>query len=190
MEDAEDVTSGGFRSAVLGQQAGEQFCLAERFASLGFDQSEDQERDPDDAGQRVDPVVVVEEDRPDFESLFVVAVAALDYLLAFVVAQDLPDGQALVGEVGRERVDPVGAGGRVDRILVARPGECRLAVAGAGACRDQPLDVRGDDPGDARLDLLAGLVVAPAKPVLDALQLLLGLRERAFARGGRLAVLP
>jgi hypothetical protein len=47
---------------------------------------EDQQRDADDAGERVDAVVVVQEDRPDFECLFVVAVAALDDLLAFVVA--------------------------------------------------------------------------------------------------------
>ena len=106
LEDAEYVASGGFRGAVLGQKAGEQFGLAERFACLGFDQSEDQERDPDDAGERVDAVVVMQEDRPDFEGLFVVAVAALDDLLAFVVAQDLPGGEAFAGEVGRERVDP------------------------------------------------------------------------------------
>jgi hypothetical protein len=56
------------------------------FAELGFDQSEDQQSDPDDAGQRVDAVVVVQKDRPDFEGLLVVAVATLDDLLAFVFA--------------------------------------------------------------------------------------------------------
>ena len=86
LEDAEDVASGGFGGAVLGQQAGDELVVGERFAEFGLDQSEDQQRDPDDAGQRVDAVVVVQEDRADFEGLFVVAVAALDDLLAFVVA--------------------------------------------------------------------------------------------------------
>ena len=89
LEDAEDVASGGFGGAVFGEQAGQQFGVGEGFAGFGFDQSEDQQRDPDDAGQRVDAVVVVQEDRPDFEGLFVVAVAAFDDLLAFVVTQDL-----------------------------------------------------------------------------------------------------
>ena len=65
LEDAEDVASGGFRGAVLGQQAGDELVVGERFAEFGLDQSEDQQRDPDDAGQRVDAVVVVQEDRAD-----------------------------------------------------------------------------------------------------------------------------
>jgi hypothetical protein len=75
----------------------------------------------------------VQEDRPDFEGLFVVAVAALDDLLAFVVAQDLPGGQPLAGEVGRQRVDPVGLAGGSDRIVITLEGERGLAVAGAAA---------------------------------------------------------
>src|SRR5450755_3778232 len=125
----------------------------------------------------------------DFVGLFVVAVAALDDLLAFVVAQQLSGGQPRAGEVGRERVDPVGLGGGDDRVVVARPGERGLAVAGGGARRDQPFDVGGDDPRDAFLDLLAGLVVAPAEPVLDALELLFCLAQRALAGGGGLALL-
>ena len=166
-----------------------QLVVGERFAEFGLDQSEDQQRDPDDAGQRVDAVVVVQEDRADFEGLFVVAVAALDDLLAFVVAQQLPGGQPRAGEVGRQRVEPVGLGGGGDRVVVARPGERGLAVAGGGGGADQPFDVGSDDPGDAGLDLLAGLVVAPAEPVLDALQLLFGLAQRALAGGGGLALL-
>ena len=131
----------------------------------------------------------MQEDRPDFEGLFVVAVAAFDDLLAFVVAQDLTGGQSFAGEVGRQRVDPVGPGGRGDRLVVARPGEGGLGVAGAGGGGDQPLDVGGDDPRDAGVDLFAGLVVAAAEPVADALELLLGCGEGALAGGGDLAVL-
>ena len=52
-----------------------------------------------------------------------------------------------------------------------------------------PSMLGADDPRDAGLDLLAGLVVAPAEPVLDALQLLFGLAQRALAGGGGLALL-
>ena len=138
LEDAEHVASGGFGGAVLGQQAGDELVCAERFAEFGLDQSEDQKREPDDAGQRVDAVVVVEEDRPDFEGLFVVAVAALDDLLAFVVAQYLPGGQAGAGEVGRQRVEPVGLPDGGDRVVVAGPGQRGLAVAGGGGGRISP----------------------------------------------------
>ena len=86
LKDAEHVASGGPGGAVLGQQARDQLVVAECFAQFGLDQSEDQQRDPDDAGQRVDAVVVVQEDRADLERLLVVAVAALDEMLAFVVA--------------------------------------------------------------------------------------------------------
>jgi hypothetical protein len=80
--------------------------VLECLPDAGFDQAEDQQRDPDDADQRVDAVIVVQEDRADFECLFEVAVAALDDFLLFVEAQDLAGGQ-VAGEVGRERVDPV-----------------------------------------------------------------------------------
>ena len=169
LEDAERVASGGYRGAVLGQEAGNQFVLGERFAELGLDQSEDQQRDADDAGERVDAVVVVQEDRADLERLLVVAVAALDDLLAFVGAQHLPGGQALAGKVGRQRVDPVGLGGGGDRVLVALPGDRRLPLAGAGGDGDQVLDLAGEDPGDSGVDLFAGLVVAAAEPVAHAL---------------------
>jgi hypothetical protein len=75
--------------------------IVDRFAQCGLDQPEDQECDPDDAGERVDPVVVVQEDRADFEGLFVVAVPALDDLLPFVCAQHLAGGQPPAGDVGR-----------------------------------------------------------------------------------------
>ncbi len=73
--------------------------VGERVAELGFDQSEDQQRDPDDADERVDAVVVVQEDRADFECLFVVAVAALDDLLAFVVRRTCAGGEAWPGRL-------------------------------------------------------------------------------------------
>lgn len=60
-------------------------CLAvERSAQPGFDQAEDQQRDPDDAHERVDAVVVVQEDRTDRECL--VWVGGLDDLLVLVEA--------------------------------------------------------------------------------------------------------
>ena len=58
----------------------------ERLAQPGFDQSEDQQRDPDDADERVDAVVVMQEDRADLECLFEIAVAAFDDFLVFVEA--------------------------------------------------------------------------------------------------------
>ena len=73
--------------------------------------------------------------------------------------------------------------------MITLEGERGLAVAGAGGAADQPFDVGGDDPRDALVDLRAGLVVAAAEPVFDALQLLLGLREGTLAGGGRFAVL-
>ena len=119
LEGGEDVASGGLRGAALGQQAGDAARSSpSALRSLGFDQSEDQESDPDDAGQRVDAVVVVEEDRADLEGLFVVAVAALDDLLAFVVRVVPGRRSGVAGEVGRERVDPV----RCERPRRSRPG--------------------------------------------------------------------
>ena len=58
-------------------------------AGLGFDEAEDEQRDSDDADQRVDAVVVVQEDRADLERLLGVAVAAFDDLLVLVEAQDV-----------------------------------------------------------------------------------------------------
>ena len=71
----------------------------------------------------------MQEDGADFECLLVVAVAALDDLLAFIGAEQFSGGQPRAGEVGRQRVDPVGLPGGGDRVVVARPGERRLAVA-------------------------------------------------------------
>ena len=102
-------------------------------AELGLDQPEDQQRDPDDAGERVDAVVVVQEDRADLERLLVVAVAALDDLLALVELEHAVGGQAS-GEVGRERVDAVGARGGGDRVVVA--GEGQRGASGARGGRD------------------------------------------------------
>ena len=129
LEGGEDVAAGGSGGAAFGQQAGELLVVAERGAGLGFDEAEDQQRDPDDADQRVDAVVVVQEDRADLERLLEVAVAALDDLLVLVEAQHVAGADA-AGEVGRERVDPVDGGGGVDRVVVALPGQGRLAVAG------------------------------------------------------------
>ena len=76
---------------------------------------------PTHADQRVDAVVVVQEDRPDLQRLLEVAVAAFHDLLVFGEAQDLAGGDP-AGQVRRERVDPVERAGRVDRVLVALPG--------------------------------------------------------------------
>ena len=127
LEGGEDVAAGGSGGAAFGQQSGELLVGAERGAGLGFDQPEDQQRDPDDADQRVDAVVVVQEDRADLEGLLDVAVAALDDLLVFVEPEDLAGGDP-AGEVRRERVDPVEGRGCVDRGLVALPGDCQLVV--------------------------------------------------------------
>ena len=69
LEGGEDVAAGGLGGAAFGQQAGELLVVAERVAGLGLDQAEDQQREADDADQRVDAVVVVEEDRADLERL-------------------------------------------------------------------------------------------------------------------------
>ena len=152
LERGEDVAAGGSGGAAFGEQSGELLVLAERGAGLGFDQAEDEERDSDDADQRVDAVVVVQEDRADLEGLFHVAVAAFDDLLVLVEAEDLAGGDP-AGEVRRERVDPVERGGRVDRVVVALPGQGQLAVAGGDGDVDQAGDVRGEDLSDAAFDL-------------------------------------
>src|SRR5215216_7461557 len=117
LEGAEDVAAGGFGGAAFGQQPGELLVVAEGVAELGLDQAEDQQRDRDDAGQGHDAVVVVQEDRADLERVLVVAVAALDELLVLVEAQHARGAEAS-GEVGRERVDAVGARGGGDRVVV------------------------------------------------------------------------
>src|SRR5215217_4884781 len=113
--------------------------------------------------------------------VLVVAVAALDELLILVEAQHARGAQAS-GEVGRERVDAVGARGGGDRVVVA--GEAQRGAAGArgGRDADQARDGAGEDLRDAGVDLAAGLVVAAAEPALDARQGVLGLGQRALGR--------
>ncbi len=129
LEGGEDVGAGGFAHPALGQERQSLVGLLvvglERGAQLGFEEPEDQQRDPDDRDECVDAVVVVQKDRTDLEGLFEVAVAAFDDFLFFVEAQDLGGGQA-AWEVGRQRVDPVGALGVGDGVLVALPGQRRL----------------------------------------------------------------
>jgi hypothetical protein len=69
LEGGEDVAAGGLGGAIFGQQV-EQLAV-ECLAELGLDEAEDQQREADDAGQRVDAVVVVQEDRADLERLLV-----------------------------------------------------------------------------------------------------------------------
>jgi hypothetical protein len=97
-----------------------------------------------------------------------IAVAAFDHLLLLVEPQQVAGG-VLAGEVGRQRVDPVGALRLGDRVVVALLGDRRLALRGVNCDGDQPLDVLADDLPDAPLDLRLGLVVAAAEPVGDSL---------------------
>ena len=114
--------------------------VASAWRSLGLDQAEDQQREADDAGQRVDAVVVVQEDRADLERLLVVAVAALDDLLALVELEHAVGAQAS-GQVGRECVDAVGGRGGGDRVVVALEAQRGSPGAVAVLTVDQPLDV-------------------------------------------------
>ena len=95
LEGGEDVAACGSGGAAFGEQAGELLVLAERGAGLGFDEPEDEQGDPDDAGQREDAVVVVQEDRADLQRLLEVAVATLDDLLVFVEAQHALGGRVV-----------------------------------------------------------------------------------------------
>ena len=79
----------GLAARPSGSSPGSCWLGAERGTGLRFDQSEDQQRDPDDAQERVDAVVVVQEDRPDLQGLLHVAVATFDDLLVFVEPQHL-----------------------------------------------------------------------------------------------------
>ena len=74
----------GLAAAAFGEQSGELLGLTERGTGLGFDQPEDEQRDPDDAEQRVDAVVVVQKDRADLQGLLEIAVAAFNDLLVFI----------------------------------------------------------------------------------------------------------
>ena len=114
--------------------------------------------------------------------------AAFDDLLVLVELEDLGRGER-VGVVGGERVDAVGRGGGGDRGLVARVGEGRLAVAGAGVDVQQRCEVGAEDRGDALFDVLAGRVVAAAEATLDAGECRFGFGQGALACGGDLAAL-
>src|SRR5439155_7772182 len=116
-------------------------------------------------------------------------VAALDDLLALVAAEDPVRAEAPIGEVGGERVDAVVQPGLDDRLLVAFPGDRRTALASRGLDLDQALDLAGEDPRHASVDLLAALVVAPPEAVLYPQQLRLGPLERPLAGGADLALL-
>ena len=70
LERGEDVPAGRSSGAAFGQQPGDLLLGAERGAGAGFDQPEDEQADADDAQQRGDAVVVVQEDRADLQCLF------------------------------------------------------------------------------------------------------------------------
>ena len=89
---------------------------------MGFDEPVDEERDPDDGEHGGDAVVVVEEDRPDFEGAFGFSVADLDEWLVFVDFED-PGGGDVAGNVGGERVDAIGSCGVGDGMGVAFPAD-------------------------------------------------------------------
>ena len=141
----------GLAARPSGSSPGSCWLGAERGAGLGFDQPEDEQADPDDAEQRVDAVVVVQEDRPDLQCLLHVAVATLNDLLVLVEPQDVSGGDP-AGEVRRERVDPVERSGGGDRVLVALPGQGQLPLAGGDGHVDQAGDVDTDDLPDPAFD--------------------------------------
>ena len=91
----------------------------------------------------------------------------------------------MAGEVRRERVDPVERGGGAIaswlrcQVRVGFP----LRVVTVASIR--PVTLRRGS-GRSSLDLVAGLVVAAAESVADALERVLGLRQRAFAGVGDL----
>src|SRR5713226_8837151 len=74
VEGGQDSAGGGDGGAAFGQDAGQGHAGAKGGAQFGLDQPEDQQGDADDRDERFDPVVVVQEDRPDLEGLLEVAV--------------------------------------------------------------------------------------------------------------------
>ena len=136
---------------------------------------------PTIADQRVDTVVVVQEDRTDLQRLLDVAVASFDDLLVFVEPEHLAGGDR-TGEVCRERVDPVERSGGGDRVLVTFPGQGQLPLARGDGDVDQAGDVDSDDLPDPTFDLLAGLVVPAAQSIAYPLQCSFGLQQRTLAR--------
>ena len=111
--------------------------------------------------------------------------ALFDDPLVFVDFQHVQCGQLAlgwVGQVGGDGVEPVEFGCGGEGFGVAAPVDGGFAGGvGAGGDRQQGRDAGADELGDAVLDLLAGLVVAPAEAVADAAQPVLGLGQGAFA---------
>ena len=64
-----------------------------------------------------------------------------------------------------------------------------LSAARAGGDADEGFGLAAEDLRDARVDLAAGLVVAPAEAALHARERVLGLGQRALSGGGDLALL-
>ncbi|MBW3579016.1 MAG: hypothetical protein KY462_15005 [Actinobacteria bacterium] len=52
VERGEDVSAGGLCGAVFGKESGQVGGGRDRAAQVGFDQSEDQQREPDDGNER------------------------------------------------------------------------------------------------------------------------------------------
>src|ERR1035437_10252495 len=154
-------------------------------AQFGLDQPEDQQRDADDGDEGFDPVVVVQEHGPDPDGLLEVTVALFRDPLVLVDLQHIEGGQrraaAGAGQVGGQGIQAVQGAGGGDRGGVAGPGDDGLAGPGAGAHLEQVRGFAGEDPGDLRVDLPAGLVVAAAQPVGDPAQGGLGLVQGALA---------
>src|SRR6266487_16461 len=87
LEGGQDVASGGAGRATLGQQPVQVLVGTQGTAKVGLEQPEEHQREPDDADQGGDAVVVVQEDRSHPQGLLGVAVAPLDQGLVFVDAQ-------------------------------------------------------------------------------------------------------
>ena len=152
---------------------------------MGFDEPVDEERDPDDGEHGGDAVVVVEEDRPDFEGAFGFSVADLDEWLVFVDFED-PGGGDVAGNVGGERVDAIGSCGVGDGMGVAFPADGGFVGVGFGAGGDgeERPDFVADDDSDPVVDVFLGFVVAAAEPVTDFGEQRFGFGERAFSSVG------
>jgi hypothetical protein len=76
-------------------------------AQFGFDEAEDEQRDADDGDEGGDAVVVVQEDRADFEGLLQVAVPLSGDPLVFAGLQHVSGGQRRLAaaDLGDARVD-------------------------------------------------------------------------------------
>ena len=100
-------------------------------AQVGFDEAVDEQGDADDGDERVDAVVVVQEDRAHVQGLFEVAVALFDDPLVFVDVEYVERGECLsgrVGQVGGQGVEPVEGDALVMASRVAVPGDGGFAV--------------------------------------------------------------